>query len=300
MHNKKIKLIKSHFEEIAGWKNEIEFNWVVFSEYKIGNPLQKKIDKTYIYKTENSSKKLYNPFMKCSDLFLKFAHLAKGFDYSSDNNYKIIDNKEVLKWIHEYGLLEAEGIEIEEISNGQEIYPLRRFYKEIIKAKRLVTLLEQVINKENQILVKRIQFKESQSKLDVFLDNIYSGISYEAYPINEKNEISFLKEDYFYIALQVIMDNVTDVLSDKITLSYKKIEFDKNELNPPPYKIYPSNSCKDLLGVMYLQFYRFLTQKKPIGFCEYCGNSYELKPTNKKFCTKYCRENNHYHKTKGD
>ena len=56
----------------------------------------------------------------------------------------------------------------------------------------------------------------------------------------------------------------------------------------------PSLGCPDLLSAIYLHFYLLVTKSKPIRYCENCGQPFEARRSNKRFCDASCRSGIRY------
>jgi hypothetical protein len=56
----------------------------------------------------------------------------------------------------------------------------------------------------------------------------------------------------------------------------------------------PSWECRDLPSAIYLQFYLMATRHKPIRYCEYCGQPFEVTRKDKSVCGPSCRSGRRY------
>lgn len=269
----------------------------------------------------------YRPLQDTPDLFLRFASLpGREVDfYCMDEGMPMgggITPKKALSWANEYGLLgdtifggKYPRQLLERLTSNGLCCPLEWFRLEAIMAKRLLTLYEAVVNEDYDTLKKRIKFVHSPFAalaLELFPHGDGPGTSYKSTKDTWKTvvidgspelvtdymeQFTLDVEVYINLAMFFINDRINTRLKGKVSPIIRGIRHNKDDLNNP-WSGTPGWSCHPLLAAMYLQFYWLITQKKPIRRCDYCGGVYELTRSNKRFCSKQCRENNWYHKNK--
>ncbi len=205
------------------------------------------------------------------DLFLKFANI--------DSN----NNSQILEFVKEYSYLES-GL----------YYSVNRFQKEVKRANKLIEIYAFLI--ENNIKKLRKQIKMFNNYSNQNWRFTVKNIKNE---FNIKNDLNELEEEgIINLFVNYIFSNIHQVVNGNIVPVFKKIQYKydgfEEYIDTPnsakQFKIRPGWYCKNLLTVLYLQFYFIITENKAIDYCVYCNKPF-LKERKGNNYHEQCRKN---------
>lgn len=329
-------MINKGIFKFDAWQDDIDFSWKVW-KYSINtgkeilaalSELDIKPDKLYNQKRkyfikhkndlfinsyikmknnkeQNKSFKKYNP-LKINDLFIKFAYI----DFKN--------NKEILDFVNEFGLLEADG---DKFAHGGVVlsYPLEKFKEKVKVAHELASIYELLLDNDIRELKKIIKQKDKKPTISELLLKDNPSELFKV--LKHRKEKDFIdpwesvrkkfsefptKSEVIFLFLSYINNCLHDIFSQKraIVPSFNKIEYDstgkmESEINKC-FKVHSGWVCEDLLTYIHLQFYFFIAENKKIGHCKYCSGRFIIDSSTRSDKTSHtkCRKKASYQRKK--
>jgi hypothetical protein len=240
------------------------------------------------------------------NLFLSFARLGAHGEPSEAN---------ILKWVNEHGLLRGRD-ELRQsdfayaVAFGSVLEPRERieqapitlsdFRREVRCANQLLRLYADVRSRNYDAIAERFlglsppRALEESTIVEKFVERWRSGpVHHSVKWMLDQRMTTRRREGEFLIgdAKAVLYGSLAYTVRDiRLTLTGLRIPGEQGEDTSLARR---TMWCPDLLSAIYLQFYLFVTDNKPVRHCENpaCGMPVPITRTDRRFCNATCRSN---------
>lgn len=257
----------------------VPLTWYVAEEYAINN------DEIIVKRMGDASP--YYPLGEAG-LFTSFTRLGR---------YTHLSDAKILKWVSDYGLLKRELYDKDSFTWSEAVQvPMKitEFIREVDEARSASLLYYDLTWGGIESLKSRLRdVRENPStyrppsELDKNLISIW------------EDELNNVKRDRSmrWIHTQWDFEHFLKRKLSGVNVSLFTPS-DERHLNPdniaPAYRPRRSWSCSDLLSVMYLHFYLWVTGALPMRLCDNpkCRTPFPVTRTTKKVCSPGCRSSN--------
>lgn len=218
--------------------------------------------------------------LESSDLFTSFAKLAAHGEPSE---------AKIRGWVSRFGLpvRDLKG-------RGSASMPVEEFREEARYAHDLLSVYLE-IRAENAAAI-RSRMKAPESRLDQEFGRDFKNHWRKLHPGPDTGRefpggVTYqeLYESMYLAAAWVALGEIITALVSGVRL---RAGVERG------WGVTASYQCPDLPTALYLQLFLLITKSKPIRYCEYCGQPFEITRANKQVCDASCRSGLRYKRRK--
>lgn len=198
-------------------------------------------------------------------------------------------NKEIKKWVKEWGLLKGSLMKIEfgQYEKGQSI---DSFWKEAEKLYDLWNLYKYTINRELEFLKEYVQKNQIIDTDFIYNDETDSFILLPEFDVKPVISRFFLSTSeklvaYQSICMTYILRQIQEHISKGI-LTYDQLKRDSYQ-GKDYFKVTPIISFGDLLDALYMQLFILMTENEK-KICPICDHPFTPERKDKKYCSETC------------